>query len=203
MPITVSEGIPGTGRLHTAAVGSVALLLIIGVAATVTRDVSVFGYAPYAAVLGALIALLAGSPRGLLWLWVIMAVIWLAFLRGALSIADWNIAEGVRLLHDVFPQWSCAALALIAATLYHLDGARKIPRLSFRAGAAIGIWMVLLAISSYLGRFAPDVGMNPRDHPVVAWTLPPLITVTPFIVSWWMVRRVRSTTRAPAGRSSR
>lgn len=145
----------------------------------------------FAAVLFVLVlaALVLGGRRGLVLLWGLLLAMWTMMFVTELLGKHGGPYFAFRYLPDVFTAWNVLAFPVAAATalLLHRTGAVR-PRALL---GVLGAWVVLAVPSAVLSRYAPDVGIGPRDHPLVAWPLNLLLPLAPFVLGGWMMLRVR------------
>lgn len=135
-----------------------------------------------AIVLGA--ALLAGR-WGFVGVWIVSLGIWLVAVG----------TQGTESLHERFTVWSAITFPLLFSTEFFLRTANNQQRTA-QGFAFIGIvWLLLVIGSSYLARYAPDVGMTPRQNRITALLAPLLLLPAPLILSWWSIRRIRHSIR--------
>jgi hypothetical protein len=134
-------------------------------------------------------AISLGGRHGIMGLWALLLVLWMLVLHYALSVATWDIRGAIQLLPSGFTLWSAFALPLFVATAVFLHGRRLKTIRTAGASAGLALWVSLLLLSSYLTRFAPDVGLSPRHIPVVIVIVGGFIPPLPIIVSWWSIRR--------------
>jgi hypothetical protein len=129
-----------------------------------------------------------GGGRGFLLLWVLVLAAWVMVLRGALIEARWTPFAVATLIPERFVIWSMMALPPALATAFFVRGQGSGDR-----GAIIGaaVWLALLAASSFLSRYAVDVGNSPRWNPVLAWPVGVLSVAGGFVVPIWFIRRLR------------
>jgi hypothetical protein len=87
------------------------------------------------------------------------------------------------------------ALPLALSTEFFLFAypSRRLRRGFVLAGS---VWIILVLASAYLARYAPDVGMTPRQHPVVRLLAPLLLLPVPSILSWMMWSAITSARRS-------
>jgi hypothetical protein len=130
-----------------------------------------------------------GGRRGFLLLWVLVLAAWVMVLRGALMEARWTPFAVATLIPERFVVWSMMALPLALATAFFVRGQGSRGRGAVMAGAAV--WLALLAASSFLSRYAVDVGNTPRWDPAVAWPVGVLSVAAAFVVPVWFIRRLR------------
>lgn len=129
------------------------------------RPIEVLGLA---VVLFALVfcSLVLGGRKALLLLWVAVVTFWVALLHSEFDAAGWIFARAVRNFPEVFVAWSMLAVPLGAGTAVFLHHSNRKWFLRQPVSTGCAIWAALLIASAYLARHAPDVGANPRDHPL-------------------------------------
>jgi hypothetical protein len=130
-----------------------------------------------------------GGRNGFLLLWVLMLAAWVMVLRGALIEARWIPLSVATLIPERFVVWSMMALPLALATAFFVRGP------GWRGHGAVtgfaAVWLALLAASSFLSRYAVDVGNSPRWDPVLAWPVGVLSVAAAFVFPVWFIRRLR------------
>lgn len=125
-----------------------------------------------------------GDRRGFVLIWILFVGVWLFSI----------VTEGAEPLPERFIVWSSIALPLGLSTEIFLCAAHS-RRLS-RGFVLVGsVWIVVVLGSVYLARYAPDVGMTPRQHPIIRLLIPLLLLPTPPILSLWMIQRSAKTGR--------
>jgi hypothetical protein len=161
------------GSALVAGVGAPLCLMVFG-------GVSSVEYLGVAVALVAIVfgcAILAGR-RGFALIWILLLGVWLFS----------TATEGAAPLPERFTMWSTLALPLSLSTEFFSldDRLRRVSRSFALVGSA---WILLVLSSTYLARYAPDVGMTPRQHPIIRLLVPLLLLPTPPVLSFWMIRR--------------
>jgi hypothetical protein len=157
--------------------GTVSVMECVGVAVGLAAVVLVCG-------------MLAGR-RGFVLIWVLLLGAWLFSV----------VTDGAAPLPERFTIWSTIALPLSLSTEFFgfADHSRPVSRRFVLVGS---VWIVLILGSAHLARYAPDVGMTPRQHPLIRLLVPLLLLPTPPILSLWMIRRASKTVAVPVEAAS-
>lgn len=130
-----------------------------------------------------------GGRHGFMVLWVLMLATWVMMFRAAVIEAYWTPFAVATLIPERFVVWSMMALPLALATAFFVRGPGSRGHGTVTAGAAV--WLALLSASSFLSRYAVDVGNTARWDPVVAWPVGVLSVAAAFVVPAWFLRRLR------------
>lgn len=167
------------------AAGSVFALLAVAIGGGLGRvpvsEAVVFGTGYFLVTYA---ALRIGCKRALVLLWLLLLVLWAAFLHDIMS-TDRRSVTVTALIGEPFLQWSLFGMPLAAATAVFLrfGGAHR-PRSKFLQISVVSIWIFLLT------RFSPDVTLarSPAAYAIV-WA--GLALICPMLVSMACIRIAR------------
>lgn len=134
-------------------------------------------------------ASIVGGRLGFTAPWILHSLLWTIMVIGIL-IEDSKLADTIRHTPNRFVLWSALALPLSCGIMHpmHAWSSRNI-----RCDVIlIAAWLCAAVGAAYIGRFALDVGGTPLQSDMLTW-LVGLCLPIPYLLSVWMIHRVRST----------
>ncbi|HEX6912217.1 MAG TPA: hypothetical protein VF142_17570 [Longimicrobium sp.] len=158
------------------------------------------GSIPEALVYGAAYALAVFAAiaiegrRALLLLWILMTVLWTAFLFDSFAAANWSFAEAIKLIVAPFILWSLLGVPLALGTAVFERSPRPHGIAFGIAIVVAGVWLSLVALFGYFARFPPDVGAYPRYGPATLVMSGVTSALWPLLISVACIHRLRSRT---------